>query len=96
MARQEPRQSVSRAAIILYASKRLPCRLADVSRTGAMLLVKNPEGLPKSFDVEDSFSGKRRRADLVWIDGKKIGIRFQSAAALVPDRIALTFGRRQA
>jgi hypothetical protein len=96
MARKEPRQPVSRAAMIVYADKRVPCRIANVSRTGALLRVKNPDWLPKNFEVMDTFSGKKRRASMVWIEGDKAGIRFQGAADLLPDQIVLVFGRRQA
>ena len=96
MARKETRQAVSRAVTIVFDHKRLPCRMTNVSRTGAMLRVKHPEWLPKSFEVVDTFSGKKRRANVVWVEGDKVGIRFDSAADLVPDQIALVFGRRQA
>jgi PilZ domain-containing protein len=95
MARKEPRQAVSRAAAILWANKRLPCRITNVSRGGAMLLVKNPDWLPRTFDVMDTFSGKKRRASVAWVEGNKIGVRFHAAADLVPDPIRLGFGKRQ-
>jgi hypothetical protein len=96
MARKEPRQAVSRAATILYGDKRVPCRMANVSRTGAKLRVKNPDWLPNGFEVLDTFSGKKRRAKIVWIEGENVGIRFHDAAPVVPDQIVLVFGRREA
>jgi hypothetical protein len=70
--------------------------MANVSRTGAMLRVKNPDWLPNGFEVVDTFSGKKRRATIVWIEGKNVGIRFHDAVAITPDQIVLVFGRRQA
>jgi hypothetical protein len=61
-----------------------------------MLRVKNPDWLPKSFEVVDMFSGKKRRATIVWIEGNNIVIRFHSAVDLAPDQIVHVFGRRQA
>jgi hypothetical protein len=95
MARKEPRQRVNRPATIVVGKNRIPCKIGDVSRAGARLLIRNPEWLPKSFEVEDTFSGTRRRATVAWIEGKCLGVRFEREAELVAHRPALAFGRRK-
>jgi hypothetical protein len=100
MARKELRQSVNRPATIVVGKDRLPCRIVNVSRTGATLVVPSAARLPKSFEVEDAFSGIRRRATVAWADdkrtdGKKIGVRFERTAELAPEQRSSAFGRRK-
>jgi hypothetical protein len=66
-----------------------------LARRGEVVDPKS-QGLPKSFEVEDTFSGTRRRATVAWIDGKNLGVRFEREAELVAYRPALAFGRRKA
>jgi PilZ domain len=101
MARKELRQSVNRPATIVVGKDRLLCRIVNVSRMGATLVVPSAVRLPKSFEVEDVFSGIRRRATVAWADdkradGKKIGVRFERAVELAPEPRASAFGRRKA
>ena len=61
-----------------------------------MLLIANAAGLAKTFEVEDAFSGKRHRATVAWIDGKRIGVRFEGAVEVATQQQAHGFGRRKA
>src|ERR1700686_5575591 len=93
---REPRQLVNRpAAIVLGKNRRFPCRIANVSRTGALVLISHSESIPKTFELEDTFSGITRRATVVWKGAKGIGVRFESGSELAPQRHATHFGRRK-
>ena len=93
---RERRQFVSRPAmIVLGKNPKLQCRISNVSRTGAMVLISHGEWLPKTFELEDTFSGITRRATVVWKGAKGIGVRFESGSELAPQRHATLFGRRK-
>ncbi len=81
---------------MLGKNQRLPCKIANVSRTGAMVLLSHGEWLPKTFEIEDAFSGVRRRATVVWKGARSIGVRFENGLALAPQLHATNFGRRKA
>ena len=62
MDRKEPRQSVSRSSMIVLGNRgSLPCRISNVSRSGALVLISNAEWLPNTFELADSFSGVRHQ-----------------------------------
>jgi len=93
---REPRQHVSRpATIVLGKNRTLPCRIANVSRTGALVLISHSEWVPKTFELEDAFSGVRRQATVVWKGAKGIGVRFERGSELPLQRHATQFGRRK-
>ena len=95
MDRKEPRQSVSGPAMITLGNRgSLPCRISNVSRSGAMVLISNSEWLPNTFELADSFSGVRRQATVVWKGARSIGVRFRSGSELAPRRHGADFGRR--
>jgi hypothetical protein len=60
-----------------------------------MVLISHGEWLPKTFELEDAFSGVRRQATVVWKGAKGIGVRFESGSELAPQRQATLFGRRK-
>jgi hypothetical protein len=54
-----------------------PCRMVNVSATGANLLPRTSKDVPDSFVVLLAKNAKvRRKCEVVWRLGKSIGIRF--------------------
>ncbi len=73
----------------------LPCRISNVSRSGATVLIANAEWLPDTFELVETFSGVRRQATVIWKGAKSIGVRFRSGSDLAPQRQRSAFGRRK-
>jgi hypothetical protein len=92
--RREERQRVSRPARVeLGDGKTLTCRIADVSRGGALLLIQDGDWLPDVFELFDTFGNVRRDVRVVWTASNRVGVRFLSAG---PSRSKKPtgFGRR--
>ncbi|HVT55028.1 MAG TPA: PilZ domain-containing protein [Xanthobacteraceae bacterium] len=54
------------------------CRFADISASGARLMVKDSSGFPDRFTLILSVRGKVvRHCDVVWRKDKQIGVRFR-------------------
>jgi len=54
-----------------------PCMMADVSATGARLLLPNSDAVPAEFVLLLSHDGQlRRRCSVMWQSEKTVGIRF--------------------
>jgi hypothetical protein len=69
MDRKMPRQPVGRPSMIMVGNRgSLPCRISNLSRSGAMVLISNVEWLPNTFELADTFSGVRRQGGL---EGRK-------------------------
>lgn len=96
MERLDPRQPVSRSAKIrLGDGKTMPCRIADVSRSGAKLLVEHSEWLPQVFELHDIFSGSDCIVKIMWRSPTSVGVRFVDRAPPVTQRKQTGFGRRK-
>ena len=74
----------------------LPCRIRDISRSGAKLHVVWKGWLPDTFDVADSFSNTRRTVRVVWVGQFGVGVRFadEGQGPVMPK--PTTIGRRGA
>jgi hypothetical protein len=100
MQRREERQSVSRPARIeLGDGSVFQCRIANVSRGGALLLVPESELLPAIFHVVDLFSDTRREVRNVWISPGRVGVSYIDIGDGhfgKPVRKQLGFGKRGA
>jgi hypothetical protein len=93
--RREERKSVSRPAKIeLDEGQVLPCRIADTSRGGALLLIENSEWLPKSFIIHDTFAGTRRRVRIRWTSPNRAGVQYIDADATASKARSVGFGKR--
>lgn len=92
--RREERQRVSRPARIeLDNGSIVLCRIANVSRGGALLLVPDSEWLPKTFHLTDTFSNIRREVRIVWTSPNCAGLRYIDARA-APQKRQIGFGKR--
>jgi hypothetical protein len=77
--RKEPRRPLQYAARILVdaTTPAQTCRLADISRTGARLVLDANAELPDSFVlVLSRTGGARRRCRVVWRAGLTMGVEF--------------------
>ena len=72
--RKNPRRALGREVFIQVPIK---CTLADISVTGARLLVANPSDVPTTFIIEIK-PGLYRWCHEIWRDDNEIGIQFVS------------------
>jgi hypothetical protein len=76
---KKPRKSIKLAAFV-YTIDGWPisdCRTLDISESGAKIVLSTPDDLPLEFLLSLSSDGKvRRRCQLKWRDGNKIGVQF--------------------
>ena len=70
------RSPVSKAAVISHGGWMAGCTIADISVSGARLLVARPETVPDQFELATDLSGGSRRCRAVWREGGQIGIEF--------------------
>ena len=86
-------RSGSPAKIIIPGGGALPCRVCNESEGGAKLRVGWKEWLPKSFDLQDAFSGARRAVQIVWRHFSTMGVGFRELKRGSAGRSE--FGRRR-
>jgi hypothetical protein len=83
--RKEERKPVSRPARLeLGEGKVVPCRIADLSSGGALLMVSDSEWLPKTFILYDTFSDTRRQVQLMWTSPNRAGVRYLDRNPVAP------------
>ena len=82
--RKSPRQPL-KAIAYLYSHDGWPlgeCTLRDISATGAQLVLATDEELPKVLLLSLSRDGRvRRRCELIWRNGERIGVHFRGDQA---------------
>jgi hypothetical protein len=82
--RKSSRQAVTRTVLIEVdggPNRLQPCQLVDVSETGSQLLLLSADALPAEFTLVLSHGGRvKRRCQVAWQVGKKVGVRFIAAA----------------
>jgi hypothetical protein len=92
--RKEERQQARRPARIeLGNGQTQTCRIANVSRGGALLLIPDSEWLPKEFKLVDTFTGTRREVRVVWTASNRAGVQYVSGSA-APAKRQSGFGKR--
>lgn len=80
--RKKPRRQFHYDARILTDDKRPPlrCALADISETGARIVLKNECELPERFMLLLTPNGEARRlCRIIWRDGLTLGVDFPNA-----------------
>jgi hypothetical protein len=97
--RKNRRRQVRLGATILSPEGKLlaPCLMADVSGTGARLVVQSSEQIPDQFSLVLSRDGQlRRECHVAWRREKVIGVRFVGdlcpQADAVSKRVGLAAG----
>jgi hypothetical protein len=93
--RRSARLRVDRPArITLAGGQPIPCRIVDISETGAKLRPSWQGPLPDKFDLRDMFTGIHRAVLVVWRGLGGVGVRFLDSCW---ERSAPTgFGKRSA
>lgn len=66
-------------ALWLDASETIPCRLLDVSPTGARLKFADPDRVPARFEIFVPDFQMCYLVDVKWRDGTSISVQFQKA-----------------
>lgn len=98
MRRKEERQTVSRPASIEFGDGNvLQCRIANISRSGALLIVPNSESLPSFFHVVDMVLNERREVRKAWTGPNRAGVEYidgENSNFGTPVRPRATFGKR--
>ena len=77
--RKKPRRQFHYQAKILTSETGRPsaCAIADISQTGARIVLAADEELPRQFLLLLSSQGSaRRRCRLVWREGLTVGVEF--------------------
>jgi hypothetical protein len=77
--RKKPRRQFHYNAGVLLegASAPLPCAIADISETGARIVLETEIELPERFILLLTRKGEaRRQCRLVWRDGQTAGVAF--------------------
>jgi hypothetical protein len=84
--RKSARHAMRYTAWIAQPGKELlGCALADISATGARLLVEDPDNLPDEFVLYLSSRGSpRRKCKVAWRDKTHVGVKFETSLASAP------------
>ena len=80
--RKKPRREFHYAARILSGPQdpARRCTIADISETGARLVLDSDDGLPERFFLLLSLNGgARRHCRVVWRNGASVGVEFVGA-----------------
>jgi hypothetical protein len=92
--RRSTRIPVDRPAQILVpGGEGIPCRILDVSESGAKLRPGWNGCLPNNFELQDAFTGIKRVALTVWTGLSGTGVRFRNPESGKPRETG--FGRRR-
>ena len=83
------------AQITLPNGQKITCSIRNVSKGGAMLAVHHPGLLPKSFDLEDTFTQERWKAVVAWREPRTVGVKLNGEAPSVVADKKRDFGRRK-
>ena len=75
--RKSPRKHLKYPARILSGddTPRM-CTLADISATGARVVIVRPDDIPNEVTLLLSNGGARRRCRIAWRNGKEFGLEF--------------------
>lgn len=87
--RSDQRRKQLKAAIIAFQNRHstIPCRLRDISNTGAKIEVESPH-VPDTFELLIELDGLECDCEVVWRKNNLIGVRFRTTPRTVePKRI---------
>ena len=83
------------AQISLPGGQKIACSIRNISKSGAMLSVLHPGMLPKSFDLEDTFTGERWKAIVAWREPRTVGVKLTGETPSVVVEKKRGFGKRE-
>ena len=71
------RTRVLKAGTISFGGSAISCTVRNLTRSGAMLDVTSPLGVPKEFTLVISSEDVHHECRIVWIKEKRIGVSFK-------------------
>lgn len=74
------RTRILKAGIISFGGSAISCTVRNLTKSGAMLDVVSPLGVPREFTLVISSDDVRDECRIVWIKERRIGVSFK------PDR----------
>jgi hypothetical protein len=80
--RNAPRRRTLKAGSIEFGGGAIDCTVRNVSETGAALEVVSPLHIPDRFTLVVQTDHLRRRCNVIWRRGKRIGVAFDEPAQL--------------
>ena len=83
------------AQINLPTGQKIACSIRNISKTGALLSVQHAGLLPKSFELEDTFTGERWEAVVAWREPRAVGVKLCGQTPSMVGEKATGFGRRK-
>lgn len=92
--RRAPRRRMLKAGIIAFNRRfaTLPCAVRDLSETGALLRMSGVANVPDHFELIVELDGLEADCEVVWRQGRDLGVRFSAPPRKVPPRRAQAFG----
>jgi hypothetical protein len=75
--RGDPRIRVLKTGLISFGGSTVDCAVRNVSETGAQIELQSPDGIPDRFTLLIKSDGLRHDCRVVWVRGKRIGVRFE-------------------
>jgi hypothetical protein len=74
--RRSPRRRVLKAGTIAFAGAGVPCRIRNVSETGAAIDVTSADDIPDEFKLVIEVDAFIRRCRIVWRNMSRLGVAF--------------------
>ncbi|MBI5321606.1 PilZ domain-containing protein [Bradyrhizobium sp.] len=71
------RTRVLKAGAISFGGAAISCTVRNLTKSGAMLDVASPLGVPREFTLVISSEGVRHECRIVWIKERRIGVSFK-------------------
>lgn len=71
------RTRVLKAGTISFGGSAISCNVRNLTKSGAMLDVVSPLGVPREFTLVISSDDVHRECRIVWIQEKRLGVSFK-------------------
>ncbi len=75
--RRVRRTRVLKAGMISFGGAAISCAVRNLTRSGAMLDVASPLGVPREFTLVISSDEVRHECRIVWIKERRMGVSFK-------------------
>ena len=69
---------VLKAGVMSFGLAAISCTVRNLTRSGAMLDIASPLGVPREFTLVISSDDVRHECRIVWIKENRIGVSFKS------------------
>lgn len=71
------RTRVLKAGTISFGEAAISCTVCNLTRSGAMLDVASPLGVPREFTLVISPDDIRHECRIVWVKERRVGVHFE-------------------